>query len=143
MSAARPIRRPASRLVLVLSATALVSGIAQAADQGEMPFNNNCRTCHSAKAGDNRLGPSLGGVVGRKAGTEPGYGSYSEALKNSGVVWDEATLDRFIANPDKVVPNNQMKPFAGVPDEAVRRQIIAYLKSQSQSQSQAKADPQE
>jgi cytochrome c len=134
MSAPHRIRehcRPTSLLLLILSAAALVCGTAQAADPDEMPFNNNCRTCHSAKAGDNRLGPSLGGVVGRKAGTEPGYASYSEALKKSGVVWDEATLDRFIASPEKVVPNNNMKPFAGVPDEAVRRQIIAYLKSQS------------
>jgi cytochrome c len=94
-------------------------------------FNNHCRTCHSAKEGDNRLGPSLGDIVGAKAGTRPGYAAYSEAMKTSGVTWDEATLDRFIANPDEVVPNNNMKPFKGVPDAAVRKRIIASLKGDS------------
>jgi cytochrome c len=94
-------------------------------------YNNHCRTCHSAKEGDNRLGPSLGDIVGAKAGTRPGYAAYSEAMKSSGITWDEQTLDRFIANPDEVVPNNNMKPFKGVPDAAVRKKIIAALKGPS------------
>jgi cytochrome c len=98
---------------------------------GPEAFNNNCRTCHSAKEGDNRLGPSLNKVIGRKAGTASGYPNYSQGLKSSGIVWDEATLDKFITNPDAVVPNNNMKPFKGVSDEAVRAKIIAFLKSSS------------
>jgi cytochrome c len=94
-------------------------------------FNNHCRTCHSAKEGDNRLGPSLAGIIGAKAGTRPGYANYSGAMKGAGITWDEATLDRFIANPDEVVPNNNMKPFKGVPDAAVRKRIIAAMKSDS------------
>ncbi|HEV7717050.1 MAG TPA: c-type cytochrome [Steroidobacteraceae bacterium] len=96
---------------------------------GQAAFNNNCRTCHSAKEGDNRLGPSLHGIVGAKAGARPGYPSYSGALKGSGITWDASTLDRFIANPDAVIPNNNMKPFKGVPDAAVRKSIVEYLGS--------------
>ena len=99
------------------------------AKSGEAAFNNHCRTCHSAKQGDNRLGPSLHGIIGSKAGAQSGYPSYSGALKGSGITWDASTLDRFIANPDDVVPNNNMKPFKGVPDAAVRKQIVDYLNS--------------
>ena len=102
---------------------------APAAGAGQAAFNNNCRTCHSAKEGDNRLGPSLHGIVGAKAGSRSGYPNYSGALKGSGITWDASTLDRFIANPDAVVPNNNMKPFKGVPDAAVRKSIVDYLGS--------------
>jgi cytochrome c len=98
---------------------------------GPEAFNNNCRTCHSAKEGDNRLGPSLNKVIGRKAGTAPGYSNYSQGLKSSGITWDEATLDKFITNPDAVVPNNNMKPFKGVGDATARGKIIAFLKASS------------
>jgi cytochrome c len=91
-------------------------------------FNNHCRTCHSPREGDNRLGPSLGKIVGAKAGTQPGYPNYSAAMKSSGVVWDEQTLDKFIADPDAVIPNNNMKPFKGVTDPAVRKRIIAAMR---------------
>lgn len=114
-------------------ATAADAGAGAKADpqatSGEAAFNNNCRTCHSAKPGDNRLGPSLHGIVGAKAGSQSGYPSYSGALKGSGITWDAATLDRFIANPEEVVPNNNMKPFKGVPDAAVRKRIVDYLSS--------------
>jgi cytochrome c len=118
---------------LAYAALAIVSAAAAGEPAGAGPeaFNNNCRTCHSVKEGDNRLGPSLNKIIGRKAGTVPGYSNYSQALKNSGITWDEATLDRFIANPDAVVPNNNMKPFKGVPDESVRARIIAFLKANS------------
>ncbi len=93
---------------------------------GEAAYNNACRTCHSTKPGDNRLGPSLGGIVGRKAGAESGF-AYSEAMKNSGVTWDAATIDKFITNPDSVVPGSNMKPFTGISDAAVRKQIVDFL----------------
>lgn len=113
------------KLLLLIALTA-ASSVALA-DQAA--FNSNCRQCHSAKEGDNRLGPSLAGIVGAKAGTRQGYPNYSQAMKSSGVTWDEATLDKFIANPESVVPNNNMKPFGGVPDPAVRKKIIEGLKS--------------
>jgi cytochrome c len=118
---------------LAYAALVVVSTAAagETANAGPEAFNNNCRTCHSVKEGDNRLGPSLNKIIGRKAGTAPGYPNYSQALKNSGITWDETTLDKFIANPDAVVPNNNMKPFKGVPDESVRARIIAFLKANS------------
>jgi len=94
----------------------------------QMAFNNSCRTCHSMKEGDNRLGPSLAGVIGRKAGTLPGY-AYSPSMQNSGITWDEASLDKFIANPDEVVGGNKMKPFTGIADAGQRKEIVAFLKS--------------
>lgn len=97
----------------------------------QVAFNNACRTCHSMREGDHRLGPSLAGVVGRKAGSIEGYG-FSSAMQQSGVVWDEATLDAFIANPDKVVHGNAMKPYGGIDDPAQRKEIVAYLKSISE-----------
>jgi cytochrome c len=95
-------------------------------DDGRMAFNNYCRTCHSIRSGDNRLGPSLAGVVGRKAGSVPGF-PYSDSMRNSGVTWDEATLDRFIADTNSVVPNNKMTPFSAVSDPAERAKIVAFL----------------
>jgi cytochrome c len=96
---------------------------------GQVKFNNFCRTCHSVREGDNRLGPSLHGIIGKKAGSSPDYPNYSQALARSGIVWDEALLDRFLASPDKTVPGNNMKPYAGLPDAEVRKEIIAYLKT--------------
>jgi cytochrome c len=97
-------------------------------DDGQLLFNNACRTCHSIKDGDNRLGPSLHGVVGRKAGSLPGY-AYSDTMKGAGIVWDEATLDRFIADPETVVRGNKMKPYGGIASADERSRLIAYLKS--------------
>jgi cytochrome c len=103
---------------------------AAAADEDlEITFNDHCRECHSFLKGDNRLGPSLYGVVGRKAGLEPGYG-YTQSLKDSGVTWDEPTLDKWIANPGAVVPGNGMSPpYGGVADPEIRKRIIAFLKT--------------
>ena len=115
-------------------ALALVAALpVTAAGTDQAAFNNHCRTCHSLKEGDNRLGASLAGIVGAKAGTRPGFAGYSQAMKSASITWDEQTLDRFIANPDEVVPNNNMKPFKGVPDAEVRKKIVAALKSGSGS----------
>jgi cytochrome c len=107
---------------------------AQASDDDlEITFNDHCRECHSFLKDDNRLGPSLYGVIGRKAGSLEGF-AYSESLKDSGVTWDEPTLDKWIANPGAVIPGNQMSPpYGGVADAAIRKRIIAYLKTISPS----------
>lgn len=106
----------------------LVHG-ATAANDGRVAFNNHCRTCHSVKQGDHRLGPSLYGVYGSEAGSIPGYRSSARGFSESGMIWDEPTLDRFIANPDQVISNNSMKPYTGIADADVRKKIIDYLKS--------------
>ena len=108
---------------------ALVAGGASAQDDpGQLLFNNACRTCHTVQPGDNRLGPTLHAVIGRKAGSLPDY-PYSDALKGSGVTFDEATLDRFIENPDAVIPGNNMKPYTGMASPQDRAAIVAYLKN--------------
>ena len=131
-----PVRRR-NRIFLIgtLSAAAYLlpspSALPQASQGAEDPsgqqaFNNACRTCHIVREGDNRLGPNLHKVVGRKAGSLPDYG-FSSAMKEAGFVWDEEKLDRFIANPDEVVPGNNMKPFGGLASSGDRKKIIAFL----------------
>ncbi len=121
------------RKALLLPAwIALLAGPAAAeGNDGQLVFNNTCRTCHTTKEGDNRLGPTLAGIVGRKAGSESGYNNYSQAMKEAGIVWDEATLERFIEDPEGVVPGNNMKPFGGISSPEERQKIVAFLKEQS------------
>jgi cytochrome c len=100
---------------------------------GQLAFNNACRTCHSMKKDDNRLGPNLYKVLGRKAGSTPNY-VYSTAMRDSDLVWDKTKLDNFIANPDAVVPGNKMKPYGGLASADVRAQVITFLESVSGGQ---------
>jgi len=105
-----------------------VAAAQEESDDGKVAFNNACRTCHSFKEGDNRLGPSLHGVVGRQAGSIEGF-SFSPAMKGAGIAWDAATLDKFIADPDTVVHGNAMKPFGGIADASERAKIVSYLET--------------
>jgi len=132
------LRRKRMFLISALSGMAWMlsspSALAQAsqdkeADSGQQAFNNACRTCHMVKEGDNRLGPNLHRIVGRKAGSLPNY-AFSSAMKEADLVWDEEKLDRFIANPDQVVPGNNMKPFGGLSSSDDRKKIIAFLARQ-------------
>jgi cytochrome c len=120
------------RSLLLLSITAIAAGLvittgqsADAADaaQGEHAFAK-CAVCH-AKDSSNKFGPGLLGVIGRHAGSVPGF-RYSQAMKNSNIVWDEKSLDEFILAPQKALPGNAM-PFAGIPDQKERDDLIAYL----------------
>ena len=116
----------------LVCATLLFSPLALAQDaaSGELVFNNACRTCHTTREGDNRLGPHLHNIIGRKAGSLPNY-HYSSALAGAGLIWNEDNLDRFIANPDAVVPANTMKPYGGLASAAARANVIAFLRSLS------------
>ncbi|MDA9408092.1 copper-containing nitrite reductase [Bradyrhizobium sp. CCBAU 45384] len=91
---------------------------------GRLVFRK-CQACHSIEAGKNMLGPSLAGVIGRKSGIEPGY-NYSPAMKQSNLVWDPQTLDRYLDDPAKVVPGNKM-PFPGLKTDHDRADVIAFL----------------
>ena len=84
-----------------------------------------CRACHSLDAGKNGVGPSLANIVGEKAAAVPGY-NFSPAMKASNLTWDAATLDAYLADPQKVVPGNKM-PFPGLKTERERSAIIALL----------------
>jgi cytochrome c len=99
---------------------------AQDAAAGEKVFLK-CKVCHQIGEGaKNSVGPVLNGVVGRKAGSVEGY-NYSDANKNSGLTWDEATLKEYLPNPRAKVPGTKMT-FAGLPNPADIDNVIAYLK---------------
>jgi cytochrome c len=86
-----------------------------------------CKACHRVGEGaKNTIGPTLNGVVGRPAASVEGF-AYSEAMKNSGITWDEATLTEYLKNPKAKVPGTKMA-FAGVKDDTKVADIIAYLK---------------
>ena len=93
------------------------------ATRGKMVFERRCTGCHSMD-GD-REGPRLGGVFGRKAGSVAGF-AYSGALKSSGLTWNDATLERWLSDPDMVVPGNNMDFH--VPKAEERVDLIAYFK---------------
>jgi cytochrome c len=86
-----------------------------------------CQACHSAEPGKNGIGPSLAGVYGTKAGDVAGF-DFSDAMKNSGLKWDAATLDKYLTSPQTVVPGTRMA-FAGLKDSDKRQAVIAYLKA--------------
>lgn len=116
--------------LLLSSSASAQAPAAQGADTAadQQVFNNACRTCHTIKDGDNRQGPNLYKIIGRKAGSLPGYG-YSSAMKEADIVWDADKLDRFLANPDAVVSGNNMKPFGGLASTDDRAKVIAFLQS--------------
>lgn len=113
----------AAGLLVAMSGVALADGDAEA---GKKVFNK-CKVCHTVEAGQNKIGPSLAGVVGRVAGAVEDF-KYSDAMKNSGVTWDEETLDKYLENPKEFIPGNKMA-FAGLKKEDDRENVIAYLQS--------------
>ena len=116
--------------ITLISALALLGWVGAArADgdpvKGEQTFKV-CKACHHIGEGaKNFVGPELNGVVGRKAGTVEGY-NYSDANKNSGLTWDEATLTKYLKNPREVVPGTKMA-FPGIPKDEDIANVIAYL----------------
>lgn len=112
--------------LLVLAALALgVGAHSAAADSGADVFTDNCAVCHSPDAGTNKLGPSLFGIVGRKSGSIGDY-TYAPAMKNAGLTWDQATLDKYITDPQSVVPGTKML-FPGLKSADDRKALIQYL----------------
>src|SRR6266545_8033497 len=97
-----------------------------------------CGACHSMEPGVHLTGPSLARVWGHRAGTVEGFSRYSEALKRAAVVWDRTTLDRWLGNPQGVVPRNLMT-FPGLKDARQRADLVAYLKAVAAGQAPAAA----
>ncbi|MCC7199792.1 MAG: cytochrome c family protein [Gammaproteobacteria bacterium] len=126
------LRGFASALLLVLSAGAVQADEPPAAGnpaRGKLLFLQ-CAACHDLKpAAVAKVGPNLNGVLGRKAGSVPGLAS-SPALKDSGIVWTEELLDKWIEMPGKLVPGTAMA-FAGVAKPADRAALIAYLRQET------------
>ncbi len=106
---------------------------------GRLVFRK-CQVCHSLEPGKNILGPSLAGVIGRKAGSVDGY-NYSPAMKSANITWDAKTLDQYLTDPAKLVPGNKM-PFPGLKTDHDRADVIAYLASASGGQQPAAAPAQ-
>jgi cytochrome c2 len=119
--------KPARRGIGPIAALLLLTAAARADGdpaRGEQRFVD-CAACHAPQPGVANVGPSLQGVFGRKAATLADF-RYSPALKRSGITWTPETLDTFLADPQKAVPNNRM-PYAGMPNAADRADLIAFL----------------
>ena len=119
----------AMRATLALLLMLLPAGAARAsgdAARGQARFQD-CAACHKLEAGANNVGPSLHGIFARKAGEIADF-RYSPAMKRSGIVWTPETLEKFISDPQAMVPANRM-PYAGMTSADDRADLIAYLQN--------------
>jgi cytochrome c len=120
------------KIVTAALTLALLGGTACAEGdpaRGEAKFKE-CAACHNLEAGVNNVGPSLYGIIGRRAGALADF-RYSPAMKRSGITWTPETLNPYIANPQAMVPANRM-PYAGLASPADRADLIAYLQKAAQ-----------
>lgn len=124
-------RRLVPAIVALGLAVALGAGVAQAdgdVAKGKKVFNK-CKACHTLKEGKNRVGPSLFGIIGRAAATVEGF-KYSTAMKESGITWDEDSLESYLKKPKEMVPGTKMV-FAGLKKESDIENLIAYLEQEA------------
>jgi cytochrome c len=113
---------------LVLLAAAPAAALAAGdAKRGAQVFRQ-CMACHSTEEGEHMTGPSLAQIWGRKAGTVEGFRRYSDAIKHATVTWNEATLDKWLADPERFIPGTTMT-FAGLKQPRDRQDVAAYLKA--------------
>src|SRR5947207_12471830 len=119
-----------NRSVIGAFATSVFMSTAMAqpgdASRGQQDFRA-CAPCHSLEPDRNMTGPSLAGLWGRKAGGLSSFERYSDALKSSGIIWDDRSLDGWLTDPQRMVPDNDM-PFQGIKDTRVRADLLAFLK---------------
>ena len=128
MTTDRPVSRSPALLVLALSVIAPAAFAADLAN-GKTIFDQRCGICHavSKEPGGPVAGPSMVGLIGRKAATQPEFTMYSPALKKYGVTWNAKTLDEFLVMPMQKVPGTTMPMM--LPDAKERADVIAYLTS--------------
>jgi cytochrome c len=119
----------AAAIVVGISTTQAFAQAGNAA-RGERVFNQQCKTCHSLEEGPSLTGPTLHGMFGRKAGTAAGF-DFSEAMKTSGIVWDETTLAEYTSDPKAKVPDTKMV-FNGLKQAGQLADLVAYLKQATQ-----------
>jgi cytochrome c len=119
---------PAAGAVTLAVTDAAGATLSGDATKGAATFKQ-CQTCHVVTPGVNKVGPSLAGIVGRPAGSVPGF-RYSEANKGSGITWSEQELYVYLENPKAKIPGTTMA-FVGIKDSQKRADLIAYLKSPS------------
>jgi cytochrome c len=116
-----------SALVVVASAATISSALAQDVAAGKTSFNK-CLPCHSIGEGaKNKVGPQLNGIDGRHSGTAPDY-NYSDANKNSGIIWGKEQFLEYIKDPKAKIPGTKMT-FAGIKNEKEANDLWAYLSS--------------
>jgi cytochrome c len=113
-----------SLLLMTIVGSPSLAMAAGDATAGQKVFSAHCAVCHATTVGENKIGPSLGGIVGSKSGTVPGF-EFSPAMKNADITWDEANLDKYLANPAGFVHGTKM--FVNLPSETDRQNVIAYL----------------
>jgi cytochrome c len=128
-----PLRRAAAALVLLVAAAAAQAG--GDVPRGQQLYEARCGGCHSVAA--DRIGPRHAGVFGRRAGSVAGF-DYSPALQRAGVVWDAQTLDRWLADPEALLPGQRMG--YRLMDAAERADVIAYLATLTAAAAAAQAD---
>lgn len=119
---------PQSILVAALAVgpwAAAVAGPDEVAN-GELAFHRNCAACHSLNKGENRIGPSLHGVLGRRPALAEGY-AYSPAFRQLSATWSEASLDTYLTDAQAFAPGSKM--WIKLPDASTRRDIVAFLKA--------------
>ena len=124
-------------LAMAIVAVPALANAAGDASRGAKLFGQ-CAACHSTTAGEHLTGPSLAHVWNRKAGSAEGFHRYSEALKKSGLAWTEPTLDKWLADPQALVPGTSMS-YRGLKDAEARDDLIAYLRAVSEGKAPAPA----
>ena len=113
--------------LLLLALPARADSLKGNVEDGREGFQK-CAACHSLAPNQTLIGPSLAGLFGCKAGTEPGFDFYSDAMRHSGIVWTGETLAAYLADPAKIIPGNRM-PFPGLNSAQDRADVIAYLQA--------------
>jgi cytochrome c len=124
----RRARVIAPLVTLAVASAALAAGDAK---RGARLFQQ-CMACHSVEEGEHMTGPSLAHIWNHKAGTVEGFTRYSDAMKHANIKWDEATLDKWLANPERLIPGTSMT-FPGMKESRDRHDVAAYLKAVAQN----------
>jgi cytochrome c len=117
-------------MALLVNGMTLPAGAANL-ERGQQVFAQACIACHSLEPEKNMTGPSLSALWGRKAGALPSFTRYSPALKSADVVWEDETLDEWLANPQAFIPGNHMV-FPGIGDSEARADLIGFLREATQ-----------
>jgi cytochrome c len=116
-------------------AVALLAGVGTAAAQGDPEKGekvfNKCKTCHEIEEEKNKVGPHLVGIFGRPAGSVEGF-KYSDAMKSSGVVWEDETITAYLKDPKGYIPGNRMV-FPGLRKDEEIADLLAYLQEEGGS----------